>query len=112
VATTVVTTSQKFISKPPDASPVWKLSAANLTALEKFVEQLKLKAYSTSTIRTYRSEFLQLLQLLKSKPINDLAPDDLRRYMVHVMEKGLSENGAHSRLNALKFYFEQVYPVL
>jgi site-specific recombinase XerD len=28
--------------------------------------------------------------------------------MVFVIKKGLSENGAHSRLNALKFYFEQV----
>lgn len=28
--------------------------------------------------------------------------------MVYVMKKGLSENGVHSRINAIKFYFEQV----
>lgn len=90
-------------------SSSWKLSSANLSALERFTEQLKLKAYSPSTIRTYRSEFLQLLQLLKKKPVNDLTPDDLRRYMVYVMEKqGIKENTAHSRINAIKFYFEQV----
>jgi site-specific recombinase XerD len=50
-----------------------------------------------------------LLQLLKNKPVNDLTPDDLKRYMVYAMEKqGINENTAHSRLNALKFYFEQV----
>ncbi len=74
-------------AKPLVASSVWKLSKENLDALQKFVEHLKLKAYSSSTIRTYRNEFLQLLQLLKQKPVNELTPDDLRRYMVHVMEK-------------------------
>lgn len=90
-------------------SPEKKLSKENLLALGKFLEQLKLKAYSPSTIRTYRNEFLQLLQLLKKKPASDLSPDDLKRYMVYVMEKeGIKENTAHSRLNALKFYYEQV----
>jgi site-specific recombinase XerD len=51
---------------------------------------------------------MQLLHLLKAKPVYELTPDDLKRYMVFVIKKGLSENGAHSRLNALKFYFERV----
>lgn len=85
------------------------VSIENLKALEQFIQQLKLKAYSTSTIKTYRNEFLQLLQLLKKKPVYELTADDLRRYMVYAMEKqGINENTAHSRLNALKFYFEQV----
>ena len=88
---------------------VMQLSAGNLQELKRFVEQLQLKAYSLSTITTYRGEFLQLLQLLKEKPVQELTPDDLRRYMLYITkEKGLSENTAHSRLNALKFYFEQV----
>jgi integrase/recombinase XerD len=90
-------------------SPAWKLSKENLAALQKLVEQLKLKAYSSSTMKTYRNEFLQLLQLLKKKPVNDLTPDDLRRYFVYCFEKlNLTENTLHSRINAIKFYFEQV----
>ncbi len=78
-------------------------------ALENFIEQLKLKAYSLSTINTYRNEFLQLLQILKTKKVDALTVNDIKRYMVYAMEKeGISENTAHSRLNALKFYFEQV----
>ncbi len=89
--------------------PVWKLSSANLAALESFVQLLQLKAYSKSTIHTYRNEFIQLLKLLKGRPVDSLTPDDLKRYMLYVLEKEkLSENTAHSRLNALKFYFEQV----
>lgn len=86
----------------PAASPAWKLSSENREALQKFVEQLKLKAYSPSTIRTYRNEFLQLLGVLNKKPVHELTPGDLRRYMVYAMEKqGINENTAHSRLNAL-----------
>ena len=52
---------------------------------------------------------MQLLQLFNTKLINDLTVADIKRYMVFAMEKqGISENTAHSRLNALKFYFEQV----
>jgi integrase/recombinase XerD len=109
VKATLPSTSEKSVSKPAVMSSTWKLNKENLAALEKFIELLKLKAYSPSTIRTYRNEFLQLLQILKKKPVNELIPDDLKRYMVYAMEKeGIKENTAHSRLNALKFYFEQV----
>lgn len=107
-AATIKKTSATY-SKPITATVAWRLSKENLRALERFVEQLKLKGYSDSTIDTYRNELIQLLKLLKNKPVSELSTDDLRRYMVYAMEKeGISENTAHSRLNALKFYFEQV----
>ena len=100
---------KSFFAPAIPSSPVWRLSSENLLALEKFVEQLKLKYYSPSTITTYRGEFLQLLQLLKNKPANDLTPDELRRYFVYCFDQlHLSENTLHSRINAIKFYFEQV----
>jgi len=86
-----------------------KLSIENLQALKKFIEQLKLKAYSDSTIRTYRYEFLQLLRILRNRPVADLTSDDLRKYFVYCYEKlKLTENTLHSRMNAIKFHFEQV----
>lgn len=95
--------------KPAATSQAWQLSTENLKALDNFVQQLQLKAYSPSTIKTYRNEFIQLLKLLKNKAVDELTTADLKRYMVHAMEKeGIKENTAHSRLNALKFYFEQV----
>ena len=110
VATTIPSsTKQNIVQSIPSTSPVWKLSEENLEALEKFVQLLKLKAYSPSTIKTYKNEFAQLLQLLKTKPVNKLTTDELRRYFVYCYEKlQLTENTLHSRINALKFYFEQV----
>ena len=55
--------------KPVALSAAWQLNPANLKALESFVQQLQLKAYSSSTINTYRNEFMQLLKLLKNNPM-------------------------------------------
>ncbi|OLY92042.1 Site-specific recombinase XerD [Cnuella takakiae] len=90
-------------------SPAWQLSDHNLSELVRFVQQIKLQAYSNSTLTTYRNELLQLMKLLKKRAIDSLTADDMRRYMVYCMEKeGISEQTAHSRINAIKFYFEQV----
>ena len=85
-----------------------EISSQNKDELDKFIQQLKLKAYSPSTIRTYRNEFMQLLQLLGYVCANQLRPHHLQRYLIWCMKNGLKENTIHSRLNALKFYYEQV----
>jgi len=86
-----------------------KLSANNKEQLLLFLEKLALKKYSRSTLQTYRNEFCQLLQKLGDVPVQDLTPEHLKRYMLYcVTQLKLSENTLHSRLNALKFYYEQV----
>jgi site-specific recombinase XerD len=81
----------------------------NQTAMQKYVETLQLKAYSPSTIKTYKNEFGQLLEILKSKPVDDLDAEKLRSYFLYCTNTlKLSENTLHSRINAVKFYFEQV----
>ncbi|MDI3319273.1 tyrosine-type recombinase/integrase [Pinibacter soli] len=84
-------------------------SPENQAELQKYVTHLRLKAYSVSTIRTYQNEFRQLLQTIGNYRVTRLLPDDLRRYMLYCIDKEkLTENTIHSRINALKFYFEQV----
>lgn len=81
----------------------------NYSAIAQLVEQLKLKAYSENTIRTYQNEFAQFLVALKDKAAEDCDTQTVRTYLLYCHEKlKLSENTLHSRLNALKFYFEQV----
>ncbi|MDZ7898837.1 MAG: phage integrase N-terminal SAM-like domain-containing protein [Arcicella sp.] len=68
-----------------------------------------MKAYSQSTITTYRNEFAQLLYILKENCVDDLTPQRLRDYFEYCIVKlELSENTLHSRINAVKFYFEKV----
>ncbi len=45
-----------------------QLSPANASALQRFVDTLRLKGYSPNTERTYRNEFAQLLRTLGPFP--------------------------------------------
>ena len=96
---------QSHLSKPDPS----QLSLNNTQALERFIETLILKAYSQSTIKTYRNEFFQLLREIKDIPVQDLTSDHIRRYMFYCFNKyKISEATANSRINAIKFYFEKV----
>lgn len=105
-----ITDDQKLsVIKNKQLSSIPLLSENNQTQLYLFLEKLTLKKYSSSTITTYRNEFLQLLQKLNQIQAQDLTPEHLKRYMLYcTINLKLSENTLHSRLNALKFYFEQV----
>jgi len=81
----------------------------NLAQLELMMEMLQLKAYSVSTIKTYKNEFCALLQHLGTRAVNSLTAAEVKAYILHCINSlGLGEHTIHSRLNALKFYFEQV----
>ena len=78
-------------------------------ARQRFVEQLRLKAYSEGTIKTYPNEFLALLRLLGKIQVQEITREQLRRYALCCIEtEKLQEATLRSRINALKFYFEQV----
>ena len=86
-----------------------QINQINWSALDRYIETLQLKAYSPKTIITYRNEFAQLLQILKEVDVNSLDAEKLRSYFLYcTTELKLSENTLHSRMNAVKFYFEQV----
>jgi integrase/recombinase XerD len=85
------------------------ISQHNMQLLQRMMEQLQLKAYSTSTLRTYKNEVGIFLQTLKNKKADTVTAEDVRRYIHYCINKlKLSENTVHSRLNALKFMYEQV----
>ena len=86
-----------------------QIHPVNQDALKRMHELLLLKVYSPKTIQNYSVEFAQLLYLLKDTPVESLTPERLRSYFLYCIQTlKLSENLIHSRLNAIKFYFEQV----
>lgn len=86
-----------------------KIQSVNAHIIPAIEQQLKLKAYSRSTIKTYLGEMAQLLAILGTIPADELTPEHLKRYLVYCYERlKLSENTLHSRINAMKFYYEQV----
>jgi site-specific recombinase XerD len=99
-----------MIAKTEPGNTVFKqIHPINQAALKRMHELLLLKAYSPSTIHTYCTEFSQLLYLIKDIPVDTLTPERLRSYFLYcITTLKLSENTIHSRLNAIKFYFDQV----
>lgn len=86
-----------------------KIHERNLPAFQAFQDQCVLKGFSQNTLRVYAIEFAQLLYLLKSFPVENLTPEKLQSYFLYChKELKLSENQIHSRMNAVKFYFEKV----
>ena len=95
--------------KPRPQVYLHNLSKENKEALQQFKRQLLLKAYSQSTIRTYENEFRQFLQAIKNTPADHFSVSRLKDYFHYCYSTlHLSENTLHSRINALKFYYEQV----
>ena len=97
-------------SKPANQSNLMlRLSEENKQELQKFKQQLVLKSYSPSTIRTYINEFAQFLKTINKVPAHEFSTVRIKDYLQYCFEKlKLSENTLHSRINSLKFYYEQV----
>ncbi len=106
------TTQSVTASRPavvaPEPTVAYRLSYENLISLQKTVDLLRLKAYSNSTIRTYRAELIVFFQALGKHGAGKLATDDVKRWLLKCLHSGLTENTMHSRINALKFFYEQV----
>jgi integrase/recombinase XerD len=97
------------ISLQPTVNTQVHLSIENNALLQKFIQQLQLKAYSQSTIKTYKNEVTIFLETLKTINAESLTIEDLRRYIHYcITTLQLKENTIHSRLNALKFLYEKV----
>lgn len=85
------------------------IDSINQKAFERFSSTLQLKAYSHNTIRTYCAEFASFLSTLKNHDAATLDSEKIRSYLLYCINHlKLSEATIHSRINALKFYYEQV----
>jgi len=109
---TTQTTDLSLLPPGPSRAVVYKqaeIHAVNSHVLPVMKEQLVLKGYSPSTIRTYTNEMVQLLKALGELPADELKSGHLKKYLLYCHDKlRLKENTLHSRMNALKFYYEQV----
>jgi len=89
--------------------PHTDLSEENAGEWLRMEQQLQLKGYSTSTQNTYKNELLIFMKHLKQVPATSFHEDRIRSYLQYCYTTlKLSENTIHSRINALKFYYEQV----
>lgn len=94
---------------PLGQSAYKKLHPKNQPAFIAFRDQLELRALSINTQRIYLAEFAHLLQLIKGYPVQDLTPKKLKDYFLYcIQELKMKERKLNGKINAIKFYFEQV----
>lgn len=87
----------------------YQISNANMQQLQRMVEALQLAGNPATTIKSYKNEFKQLLLLLNKKAVETLTSEEVRRYMLYCAnELQISPGTLNSRLNALKYYFENI----
>ena len=105
----VVRQALKLAPKSELSSRLVKIDPVNRVPFRDMYEQLHLKKYSPSTVRQYLSEFNHLLRLLGSYPVDKLTPKRLKDYFLYCAEKEkMGERKLNGKINAIKFYFEQV----
>ena len=78
-----------------------------ITALQDFEKYLKTKRYSESTIKTYVEALKSFLVFYNSKPIENIANQDVTNYNHNfILKKQLSSSYQNQIVNALKLYFK------
>lgn len=91
---------------PPQKTTIQPI---NKNVLAQVKQHLILKAYSPSTHKTYLTEIAIFLATIGNTAAEEFTVPRLKNYFQYCFEKlHLSENTLHSRINALKFYYEQV----
>jgi site-specific recombinase XerD len=100
--------TKKQIDNPVNRADL-SIHPVNAHLIPLMEQHLKLKSYSLSTIRTYKNEVSIFLKTIKHHAAEQFTTQRLKDYLGYCSDKlKLSEHTLHSRLNALKFLYEQV----
>ena len=82
---------------------------ADTKIMEEFIKSLVVKQYSPRTIDTYTSMLRLFLNHFKDRNINELKDEDIREYLLYLVEKKkVSLSYQNQAINAIKYYYEKV----
>ena len=89
--------------------PVAEIAQVNKHVIPEMIKHLQLKGYSSSTRKTYTNEMAVFLKAIKTHAADEFTTKRIKDYLSYCAATlKLTENTLHSRMNALKFYYEQV----
>ena len=82
---------------------------AQLLALEKYIELLRLKNYSENTISVYRNWFSIFLKNFPEKKPSTITKDEVMEFIFELKNKtGLSATSQNQLISSVKFFYEAV----
>jgi site-specific recombinase XerD len=75
----------------------------------EYIETLKLKNYSESTIQTYRLHFQRFLKYYINTKLENITHEQIRQYLLYLVnERKYSTSAQNQAINSIKFYYEKV----
>jgi site-specific recombinase XerD len=105
----VVRQQLRMVAQNMTESKIRDIHWANQQAYLDMEKQLVLKKYSPSTVRIYLAELRHLLLLLKAFTVQDMTPKRIKDYFLYcIKNEQMGERKINGKINAIKFYFEQV----
>ena len=90
-------------------SELKQLTESQLAAIHKTEEQLTLKRYSTSTLKSYKNNMIALFLFYENKAPDQITAKDVEDYLLFcIRRKKISVSTQNQIINSFKFYAEKV----
>jgi len=84
-------------------------SSEGLTQIEKFIQWMRSKRYSESTVTTYSEALKSFLVFYRHKPIAEITNDDVIVYNnEYILKNNLSASYQNQITNAIKLFFQTI----
>jgi integrase/recombinase XerD len=77
------------------------------TLREKMIEEMKLRNFSHRTEQSYVSAMVGLVKHYRRSP-DQLTQDEIRSYLLHLKERGLSPSSRNVAISGMKFFYHQI----
>ena len=73
----------------------------------KMIEEMKLRNFSPRTEQSYVAAMMGLVKYYRRSP-DQLTQDEIRAYLLHLQERGLSPSSRNVAISGLKFFYHQI----
>jgi integrase/recombinase XerD len=74
---------------------------------QKMIEEMKLRNFSPRTQQCYVSAVVGLVKHYRRSP-DQLTQDEIRAYLLHLKERGLSASSRNVAISGMKFFYHQI----
>jgi len=74
----------------------------------EYIDKLQVLRYSQNTLTTYISMFEEFINYYKDVDLLKIDENDIRKYLLLLVERGVSYSYQNQSINAIKFYYEIV----
>jgi len=75
---------------------------------DEYIDKLQVLRYSKNTVKTYVSMFEKFINYYEGIDLLRITEEDIRKYLLYLVESKVSNSYQNQMINAIKFYYEIV----